>query len=44
MCSYLLGVDFSFCFQSSDIEFALFCIKSFIYEAIFFFTPKVYIK
>ena len=44
MCSYLLDVDFSFCLQSSDIEFVWFCIKSFIYEAIFLFTPKVYVK
>ena len=39
-----IGCRFFVLSTSSDIEFVWFCIKSFIYEAIFFFTPKVYVK
>ena len=33
ICSYLLDVDFSVCFESNDIEFIWCKLKSFIFEA-----------
>ena len=44
LCSYLMDVDFSLCFQSSDIEFMWFTIKSVIYDAMLLYIPKVRLK
>ena len=44
LCSYLLDVDFSVCFQSNDIEFIWFSIKSFIYDAMLLYIPKVRLR
>ena len=41
LCSYLLDVDFSVCFLSKDIEFIWCTIKSFIYDAMVLYIPKV---
>ena len=44
LCSFLLELDFSVCFQSDNIEFIWFTIKSFIFEAMCLFIPKVRLK
>ena len=44
LCSYLMDVDFSPCFESNDIEFIWFTINSFIYEAMLLYIPKVCLR
>ena len=44
LCSYLLGLDFSGCFQSNNIEFIWDTVKSIIYEAMCRYIPKVKLK
>ena len=44
LCSHLMDVDFSICFQSNDIEFIWFTIKSFIYDAMILYIPKVRLR
>ena len=44
LCSFLLELDFSVCFQSNNVEFIWFTIKSFIFEAMCLFIPKVRLK
>ena len=41
LCSFLLDVDFSVCFQSNNIYFIWF---TFIYEAMSLFNPKIRLK
>ena len=41
ICTYLLDVDFSVCFDSNDIEFIWCKIKSSILEAMSLYVPKV---
>ena len=41
ICSYLMDVDFNDCLLSNDIEFIWFTIKSFIFEAMSMFIPKI---
>ena len=44
MCDFLLDSDFRALFESMDIEFVWFIIKSFIFEAVFLFTPKIFVS
>ena len=44
MCDFLLDSDFSALFESMDIEFVWSVIKSFILEAVFLFTPKIFVR
>ena len=44
MCDFLLDSDFSALFESMDIEFVWSVIKSFIYDAMFLFTPKIFVS
>ena len=41
MCDFLLDSDFRALFESMDIEFVWSVIKSFIFETVFLFTPKI---
>ena len=43
MCDFLLDSDFRALFESMDIEFVWSVIKSFIFEAVFLFTPKIFV-
>ena len=42
--SFLLDCDFSVIFDSSDIEYIWFTIKSFIYVAMSLFIPRIHVK
>ena len=42
--SYLLESDFSCVYDSCDIEFVWFCIKSLIYNAMLLYMPKILVK
>ena len=44
ICSYLLESDFSIVFDSSNIEFIWFCIKSFIYKAMWLYISTKLVK
>jgi hypothetical protein len=44
LCSFLLDSNYSAIFDSSDIEFIWFIIKSIIYEAMSLFIPKILVK
>ena len=44
MCDFLLDTDFRALFESRDIEFSWLVLKYFISEAMFLFTPKIFVS
>lgn len=44
ICSFLMDIDFSLCYQCNDIEFIWLFIKSSILEAMSLFIPKICLK
>ena len=44
ICDFLLDSDFSQLFHSKNIELVWFMIKSLIFEAMFLFVPKVFVR